>query len=253
MSSATSQFESESSETKFTIEPHVAAEIAELSSCTGKRLVAALGSTDRRVYEETLVYFLRREHEAGDAVACSAIASQLTKRVSPKLAKLTRLWRLSYPADLAEDVIDEILTELYEQLFSGASTVAFWEIRFWVCFNRLAINVLRRRRFELDQIAADQGDESDDEYLAVESLPAKAEFDHPETAALLSDALAKLSQPVRTAFLLKHWSGHVEESTSPDEPSIAKLMGVSGRTVRNYLARAAKELETWRSEGKAVA
>ncbi|HEY3332945.1 MAG TPA: sigma-70 family RNA polymerase sigma factor [Capsulimonadaceae bacterium] len=245
MNSATEHVEPDAIE--YAAEPRVAAEIARLSGLPSRRLLAALGASDENVQEETLVHFLRACHAAGDSAASGEIARIITGRIAGSLARLARAWRLSAPRDLMEDVIDEVLTDVYEQLFDSSPKFAFWEVRFWVCFNRRAINVMRRRRGELDQVAADEEFDEDSEELHMESVePSRLRFDEPMGRALLADALGHLPQEVRTAFMLKHWSGYVEESSDSGETSIATLMGVSGRTVRNYLTRATRDLAAWR-------
>lgn len=226
----------------------VLARIESLSSLPPKRQLATLLSGDSTAApEEVLVHFLRSFHVAGDHAASAKIAHVITERISGKLVRLARVWRLGFPPDLMDDVVDEVLNDLYEQLFSTSSTAQFWEVRFWICFNRRAITIMRKRRGELDQIAADESDDEDEEDAAIETAPTLVRLDDPVTRALLSDALAHLSQPYRTAFVLKHWAGYPEEVADGSD-SIASLMGVTGRSVRNYLKHAARELDTWRDE-----
>ncbi|MDR3706686.1 MAG: RNA polymerase sigma factor [Capsulimonadaceae bacterium] len=240
----------------YVMEPEVAEQVARLARLPRTRLVPAVveaSAGDAPIGEETLVHFVRRCRRDGDDTGASELLRLLTKRVSGRLARQMRIWRLAHPPDLAEDVVDEVLTDLYDQLLSDDPAAGFWEIRFWVCFNRRALNVLKRRRRELDQIVADEGDDWDDERepRPVDIDRHAVHLDQPETHAVIDDALVRLPQPLRTAFLLKHWSGYPEEPGVDGAPSIASMMGVSGRTVRNYLARAAKHLAEWRSEDEA--
>lgn len=235
------------------MEPLVASQIAQFSRLSRARLLSAAAmprGSENYVREETLVHFIRVANRESDSRATSDLIRILIKRISGKLNRLTQVWRLSYPPDLAEDVIDEILTDLYDQLLSDEPAARFWQIRFWVCFQRRAINVLRHRRRELDQIVADEGDDwdADCEPCAAKPYERIERLDEPEMHAVVNDGLVKLPLPLRTAFLLKHYSGYAEEPGVDGTPSIASLMGVSGRTVRNYLARAAKHLAQWREE-----
>lgn len=237
------------------MEPQVASQIAQFERLPRTALLAALtqrSAQDERAAEETLVHFLRRAHRADDNRVTAILAQEITHRVSGRLARLARVWRLGHPPDLAEDVIDEVLTDIYDQLLSGDASSKFWEIRFWVCFNRRALNIMRKRRAEIDQVVAEEDDAQDeDSQERVYDVQAPlSRFDQPETMAIVSDALSRLPQNQRTAFLLKHWSGYPEENGANDTQSIASMMGVSGRTVRYYLARATKELSGWRAEGE---
>jgi predicted transcriptional regulator len=61
-----------------------------------------------------------------------------------------------------------------------------------------------------------------------------------------------MEENVRTAYILKYAADMPEDSRRPDElRTIAKVLGVSGRTVRNYLRRAEQEIEEWRAGGSA--
>jgi len=239
----------------YVAEPHVSAQIVAFGRLSRSSLLGALtgeSPVGDRIWEETLVHFLRLANSSGDNRAAAAISRAITARVAGRLARMTKVWRLGHPPDLAEDVIDEVLTDLYDQLLRPDVSAKFWEIRFWVCFNRRALNILRRRRFEIDQVVAEEDEGWDEDALdRVMGAPAPlTRFDQPETRAVMVDALSRLPMNVRTAFLLKHWSGYQEEPGPDGAPSIASVMGISGRTVRNYLAKAARELAVWRAEAE---
>ena len=236
----------------YVMEGDVAAQVVRCQTLPRARLVAAASATgDAALREETLVHFIRAVRRSEDHKAAADLIDILTRRMSGRLSRMARVWRLGYPPDLAEDVIDEILTDVYDQVLSNDPAAEFWEIRFWVCLNRRALNILRRRRKELDQIVSDESDDVD--FPECEPLPAdfdrrRAGIENPEVRAVIDDALVRLPQPLRTAFLLKHWSGFAEEPGVGGGPAISTMMGVSGRTVRNYLAKAEQRLAEWRAE-----
>jgi DNA-directed RNA polymerase specialized sigma24 family protein len=243
-----------SSQEKFYIrEPSVQEEIERLNSLTPVRRLSILASSSAStsISLETLTYYLRRSNQEGASKDCSAIMKSIVRRVSPRLARLARIWRLGYPPDLAEDVADHLLTLLYDALLNDTEAHRFWEIRFWVCFNRMATKALKQRRADLDLILADEGDAEDDSLdpdRFSDNRSKSYSRDNPETRAIISDALSRLPEPLKTAFLLRHWSGYPVDISSDGSPSISSIMGVSDRSVRNYLSRAEKELSMWRSE-----
>jgi RNA polymerase sigma factor (sigma-70 family) len=168
----------------------------------------------------------------------------LVRRISPKISRTVAVWRLDKVDSRSDDVIDEILVDFYDQVFSDDEAAMFWEVRFWVCLERRLLNIVRRRRAEIDR--EDNGSDLDSAFG--DCLPTKSWEDDPETQALVMDALARLSPPEREVFVLKHWCGYAEESkTDPAEETIASIMGVTGRTVRNHLARAEENLAMWRA------
>jgi DNA-directed RNA polymerase specialized sigma24 family protein len=138
-----------------------------------------------------------------------------------------------------EDLARDILLVVIEGVMSLAAEQEFWECRFWTCFDRRARTVLRDMRRGSAEVALDDRAETDPR------LPAGAEIS-VEVRAVAAEALGSLPEPLRTAFILKHYAGYQEESGDPDEQTIARALGVTGRSVRNYLRRAERILAEWR-------
>ncbi len=117
----------------------------------------------------------------------------------------------------------------------------FWECRFLTCFDRRVRSILR------DFSSSRPSDAALDDDIA-ETLP------DPQTVDWTDDIAARvlldrLPEPMRTAFYLKHYMGYKEESGHG--PTIASTLGVSGRTVRNYLKKAEHLLSEWRKSDEA--
>ena len=203
-----------------------------------------------KISVEALVTLLRRCALAGEDDGAWQIANEITERVKGRLARALTLWRLDQPVSTAEEVVDEFLTALYETLFDLSPREQFWEIRFWVAFDRRVIRIMQAKRAELDRVANFNLDEDTAEHSAASSVsvPRLTETIDPLTNAMISDALTQLSQNERTAFLLKHVAGIPESSIKVDgAPTIATILQVSPRTVRNYLMRAENALAHWRN------
>lgn len=75
----------------------------------------------------------------------------------------------------------------------------------------------------------------------------------PDKRLLLEEAINSMSEINQKAWLLYHVEGYQIESKNPAETTIATLLGVTGRTVRNRLNEAQKQLENWKGGfGKAL-
>jgi DNA-directed RNA polymerase specialized sigma24 family protein len=123
-------------------------------------------------------------------------------------------------------------------------------VRFWVSFDCDLLDIVRRRRREQDnQPAFDQAQDSlssDSEIYTVNPWLDNSLQD-PLMRTLISEALAGLPDIIRQAFVLKYYAGYPEESDKHEKgATIASMLNVSGRTVRNYLMRAEEHLARWR-------
>lgn len=144
-----------------------------------------------------------------------------------------------------EDISRDVLHMLIENVLSIEPRSEFWECRFWTCFDRRVNTILRDFcRGSRDDIEWDD--------VAERSAQLSSTLAQPSAGRLVDrlaarDALRMLPEPLRTAFYLKHYCGYKEES-SDSEPTIATVLGVTGRSVRNYLRRAEERLAEWRAE-----
>jgi RNA polymerase sigma factor (sigma-70 family) len=115
----------------------------------------------------------------------------------------------------------------------------YFEVNFDHGFKTLRINVVRAHRaraakeIPVEDPAADVMATDDDDALVTE-----------EQIALLEDRLEVLTQQERTAIALHYLQGIEIESKEPTKTTVARLMGVSGRTVRTILGRAKQKLLT---------
>ena len=203
-----------------------------------------------RVCEEVLVTLLRRSAAAGEDDLAWRIAGEITNRIKGRIARTLTLWRLDQPESTAEEVVGDIITATYEALFDFSARETFWEIRFWVAFDRRLLKIARAKRTQLDNCQAPlpEDDQShSDELMATSSSFGSSNLHNPVDATLVGEALALLSPNERTAFLLKHVARMPEHSAKENGPAtIAQVLKVSPRTVRNYLSRAEKTLAEWR-------
>jgi len=198
-----------------------------------------------KIKEETLVMLAREYSRRGNDGLAWKLVLAICERVQPSIERSIKLWRL--PPHMADELVESLVAGMYDAVLNNGEAGAFWEIKFWVCFERRLLSALRKYRqlsdrgFESE--TADEGPQS----LLESTQERQSEWKDPAMRAVIADGLAQLPETLRTAFMLKHWAGFAEYSSDPSERfTIAHVMGVSSRTVRNYLMRAEVLLNEWR-------
>ena len=184
---------------------------------------------------EALVTAARALSKAGQSAQAWAVVEAIVRRVTSRTYRHLAVWGV-VGTNRHEDVTRDIVHMTVECVLSTGPQNEFWECRFWTCFDRRVRTILR------DMNRGRQSETTlDDDFDIVDN---HADWTDNVAAQALLD---RLPEPVRTAFYLKHYAGYKEESAEP-EPTISTLLGVSGRTVRNYLTKAEKLLSEWRNE-----
>ena len=227
-------------------EPSVEAEIRGLCALKPRMRQASLvRGGEGRVKEETLVWAIRECVREGDTETAWKLAELLTERVSGHISRQLGKWRLG--AEDAEDCTRDLFARLFDALFDIEPSGEFWEVRFWVCLDRRLWNLVERRQGALDvqlrEAEAPEGSESGE----TESLLARLTDPNPGPEALAerASALAVLTETERLAVYMKYVEGLPEESDDPERVTAARILGVTGRSVRNYLRRAEEKLKLW--------
>ena len=196
-----------------------------------------------RLREETLVYALRECAIRGDEEMAWQLAELLTERVSGHIARQLAKWRL--PQEDADDVTRDLFALVFDALFSQEATGEFWEVRFWVCLDRRLWNLIEKRQAGLDVQLTESAETETSEGGESSLLRIAESGPGPEALAEYGEALTALAEHERLAVYLKYIEGLPEESDDPERQSVAKILGVTGRTVRNYLRRAEQKLREW--------
>ena len=233
--------------TLYVREPDVEAQLRELSGLGDRERRERIGIADRShpqfVREEALVFCLRAYQTRGDTDTAWRIAELLVERVARHVTRKLQRWRMT--ADEMEECARDLFTDLQIALFDGGPASEFWEVRFWVCLDRRLWNLAEKRQAVLDlaQKTNDRGEdgEAGEDPIARIADPGLG----PEQMAEYRDALAVLNENERVAMYLRYVEGLPEESEDPLRPSLARVLGVTGRIVRNYLRRAEAKLQAW--------
>ena len=228
-------------------EPHVEQRIRALLALPEPARRARLALADRRhadfVGEEVLVYFLRAYRRAGDEAGAWQIAERLTERVAGHVRRHIERWRLG--PDDADDCARDLFAALFAAVFDDEPAGEFWEVRFWVCLDRRLWNLLEKRQAAADLAETGRGAAEEDGAPDGPLLRVPDPKLGPERVAELGEALALLTENERLAVYLCRVEGWPEESDDPLRPSAARVLGVTGRSVRNYLKRAENKLRSW--------
>jgi DNA-directed RNA polymerase specialized sigma24 family protein len=245
--------------TPYVREPSAEKQLRALCALDEKARRARLTLPDRGaegfVGEEALVYAIRTYHMAGDEDAAWSLADLLTERVAGHVRREMDKWRLT--PDEADECARDLFAALFEALFDLGPAGEFWEVRFWVCLDRRLWNLLERRQAQADLQTSpmdEDGGPAGATEMREDPLARLADTDavNPERRAELQEALALLTENERLAVYLCRVEGWPEESDDPDRPSAARALGVTGRSVRNYLRRAETKLLAWEQSGKDI-
>ena len=239
-------------------ESEVEAQVRQLSALPARlrreRLLSAAAWGDsRRAREETLVYFLREYEGRGDSETAWQIAETLSNRVAAHIQRALRRWRLT-PED-ERDCTQDLYAALWTALFSRDTAGEFWEVRFWVCLDRRLWNLIEKRQATVDaEIRPGDQKNGGEEETDLDRLLAQINDSDasPEAITLRRDALKTLNENERRALYLVYIAGLPEESEDPNRPSAAKSLGVTGRSIRNYLKRAKEKLISWERDAQAI-
>jgi len=194
---------------------------------------------------ETLVHGIRRLQTAGRLLDAERVAQWLVERASPLVSRIAGSQVV--PADDRDDLAQTALIQMWQEVYNTAPQHEFWEVHFshmlrMACAD--AAERLRRQRAHerpFKRGTTEAGDAWSEEDNLADPLAV-------EPALLVPEALAQLDGNVRRAVYLKTL-GYKERSKDSGEPTISSLLGVSDRTVRNYLRAAEETLRPWLERG----
>jgi DNA-directed RNA polymerase specialized sigma24 family protein len=206
------------------------------------------------VQEESLVCLLRAYTTEGDAATVAALSETLLERCTRYInGKLMSLGR-----DAAEEAYSEVVARLFDLILDVESDRGdFLQVRFWVALEKMVVTAFGRQARELARgrmqvplsalPGANGGD--DDEPRVSAQVEEIAEHNLPPDVALLyREALAQLDEPLRTAFVLRHYEGWPIEDRDESVPTISRYFNKTPRTIRNWMTTAEQALAAWRGE-----
>ena len=204
------------------------------------------------IKDETLCCLVREALRAGEDEKARAIVEALLRRHAGTIDRRVRCGgiELRHRADCASEIVTHLLTQLFDV---NSDRSDFAQVRFGLFFERLCnpaiskFRKLQQREAQTSSVAYSR-DDAEEEIDLPATLVDERIFS-AEDRAMMRDALAHLSDDLRTTFILRYFEGWQIEADSPLEPSISRYLNVTPRTVRNRLQQAEASLNRWR-EGK---
>jgi DNA-binding CsgD family transcriptional regulator len=187
-----------------------------------------------------LYYFAREYNRRGDLAMARRIGDALFQRFGRHAER--RIRRARFRHDDAQETLWNLRAEFWGELLCDDGS-EFWEVRFWVALDRRLYRILKReRRFATVRL------EAESEVSWQDRLQDRRPG--PETLAVRRDALQWLTQRETKTLALIYEKGMPVEPGNLAATSVASELGVTGRTVRNYLRSARRKIRDWIAEGQ---
>jgi len=206
---------------------------------------------------ECLVHLIRAARRRRDEQTMSMLLPPLLARCEAMLIRKIPDRSRPNAIDIREEILGEF-SVLFAEDGSGENPdqLDFFECRFNRAFRYFRIDFMRRLRADAKQM-----EESSAENEAGDSLPEDESLCRLspalQTPAMqlsgvfrveLLNAIKCLPPDERRAVVLCHMYGYEIESEDPSKITAATLCGVTGRTIRNRLSRAAVKLSQFNNK-----
>lgn len=210
----------------------------------------------RYVRDECLVYLIRDAWVAGDSARYSTLTEQLLRRSARGIQHNLRTLGVA-PGD-EKDVYGEVISGMMSAILDDGGAGDFYQARFRRALRFLVLSVYdkyarrqkrARREDDLDTPLGGDDMKAEDGVTLEERLPEDAEVAaRIEQRLLIREALAAIRDPRhREAFVLHYYDDWPIETKDPLDPSVSRHLGVTPRTVNNWLREAERDMTAWRS------
>jgi hypothetical protein len=207
---------------------------------------------------ECLVHLIRQKHRETNAPGRDQLLNILLQRCEVRLARTLPDNRAPNAGYLRDEALGR-LGELFAEDGTGENPneLDYFEIRFNGAFAALRTDAVRseiRAARRVVQLPEDDDCESrqvpDDQAIGrlPEALNSPASQENAQFLQEVLKAIDTLPPDQREAVILCHLMGYEAESEDPAKITAATLCGVTGRTIRNRLRRAAATLNSYKEE-----
>ncbi|MXZ23467.1 MAG: sigma-70 family RNA polymerase sigma factor [Caldilineaceae bacterium SB0665_bin_21] len=204
--------------------------------------------------EESLVYLIRYYRKVGNRQYVDDLSTYLVKRC----AKSIYSWLGGLEADERDDGYSEVVEKLFTRILDlNSDRGDFLQVRFWVVLERLTVDVFNKKVNQLRYQSTGGYDLERIDTLTQQGavvVPATSPSRSVESEAinkvLLQEALDQLEEPIRSAYLLRHYAEWPIEDRDPTIRTISRRFDKTPRTIRNWLSKANEILKIWRGEQK---
>jgi DNA-directed RNA polymerase specialized sigma24 family protein len=213
---------------------------------------------------ECLVHLIREARRRDDEEMMNVLLLPLLARCEANLKTKVPNGGIAKAADVREDILSEFSVLFAEDGSPGhLDELDYYECRFNAAFRCLRIDIVRRELARERQrarrlVPVPTEDEAPDNSEDDEVLARIAEDFRQNPTQLprlflkeLLSAIKSLPEDERNAVVLCRILGYKEESEDTQERTAATICGVSGRTIRNRLGRAAAKLSHLKSKKEA--
>ena len=237
-------------------EQAIAAAILQDLATLRRRAAVSTRSSPDFLPSECLVYLIREAWRRRDEQTMNDLMAPLLTRSEALLEAKVPDGLLPNAAEIRENILSEF-SFLFVRDGSGddPDELDFFECRFNQAFRAFRIDFVRREVMRTKHLASLPAENDEASHCSsdedVFSHLSEA-FRNPPTQLQklfrkdLLEAINSLPPDERKAVVLCHVLGSKEEAEDPSETTAATLCGVTGRTIRNRLNRAAARLSKFK-------
>lgn len=230
--------------------PETERQIGEVLQLDRSEIAARIRIRDREdetyLLDETIVHLIREARFGGDDEIIEMLYPELNRRIWNLLSKFRSSFNETEYEDFGQQTEVAIIKKIFD---TGTDAGDFAQVRFglFVIVTAKAIGKkdLVRIRDENKRIAAARVDE-DDERDPLDGIADPRELS-PEQRLIFEEALRKLSPEHRMVAAMLS-DGIKIESQNESEMTISSRLGVSSRTIRNWLKDIRLTLTEYRGE-----
>ena len=206
---------------------------------------------------ECLVYIIREAGRCHQDQTMSVLLPPLLARCEAILKGKILDSDMPNAAEIRGEILAEFSVLFAEDgLGNNPDVLDFFECRFNRAFRCFRIDFMRRERARTEQLVELPTENETPDSLDHEDRLPHVSHAFQKTATQLPDVLLQqllsaiqlLPPDEREAVMLCCVFGYKEESDDPAETTAASLCGVTGRTIRNRLHRAAAKLSKFKEE-----
>lgn len=233
----------------------IEAQINEILSQDLATLKPRLAVTDNQLPDyllsECLVYLIRDSRRNNDDAILNAVFPILLTRCEKILLAKIRDTEHSNAAYVREEVLGQ-----FGELFATDGTeencddLDYFECRFNQAFRTFYIDLIRsestrlKRFVSLSDQAAQSNSHEEIPDQVIEAVQSPNTVENAVIQRELREAIDTLTDDERRAVNLYYVEGYKIESKNPAEETVATICNVSGRTIRNRLAKAIAKLSS---------
>jgi DNA-directed RNA polymerase specialized sigma24 family protein len=212
---------------------------------------------DEYLQTEVLVHLMRDARRGMNAQLMDALFPALLKRCESNLLASVSDDGLATAGDVREEILGQFGEMFAEDgLGDNSDKLDYFECSFNSAFRALRVDAVRKEIARLQHLQQlpderEERSETDDEVLSRISksyrTPGTQEVN--QLGRRLWQRICALPREERRAVVLCHLLGYEVESEDPSRVTAETLCGVTGRTIRARLSRAAAKLAKFEQEG----